>query len=57
MDVPAPSAGVIGEVMIKVGDRVSAGSVIATFVSADSAKAASAASAACGRNFCTIRER
>jgi dihydrolipoyl dehydrogenase len=44
MDVPAPSAGVIGEVMIKVGDRVSAGSVIATFVSADSAKAASAAS-------------
>ena len=44
MDVPAPSAGVIGEVMIKVGDRVSAGSVIATFVSADSTKAASAAS-------------
>ncbi|MET0639014.1 MAG: dihydrolipoyl dehydrogenase [Hyphomicrobium sp.] len=43
-DVPAPSAGVIGEVMIKVGDRVSAGSVIATFVSADSTKAASAAS-------------
>jgi dihydrolipoamide dehydrogenase len=44
MDVPAPSAGVIGEVMIKVGDRGSAGSVIATFVSADSTKAASAAS-------------
>ena len=44
MDVPAPSAGVIGEVMIKVGDRVSAGSVIATFVSADLTKAASAAS-------------
>jgi dihydrolipoamide dehydrogenase len=44
MDVPAPSAGVIGEVMIKVGDRVSAGSVIAKFVSADSTKAASAAS-------------
>ena len=44
MDIPAPSAGVIGEVMIKVGDRVSAGSVIATFVSADSTKAASAAS-------------
>jgi dihydrolipoamide dehydrogenase len=40
MDVPAPSAGVIGEVRIKVGDRVSAGSVIATFVSADSGKAA-----------------
>ena len=44
MDVPAPSAGVIGEVMIKVGDRVSAGSVIAAFFSADSTKAASAAS-------------
>ena len=44
MDVPAPSAGVIGEVKIKVGDRVSAGSVIATFVGADSAKAAPTAS-------------
>jgi dihydrolipoamide dehydrogenase len=44
MDVPAPSAGVIGEVRIKVGDRVSAGSVIATFVGAVSAKAAPAAS-------------
>ena len=44
MDVPAPSAGVIGEVRVKVGDRVSAGSVIATFVGADSAKAASTAS-------------
>jgi dihydrolipoyl dehydrogenase len=41
MDVPAPSAGVIGEVRVKVGDRVSAGSVIATFVGADSGKAAS----------------
>jgi dihydrolipoamide dehydrogenase len=36
MDVPAPSAGVIGEVRIKIGDRVSAGAVIATFVGADS---------------------
>ena len=44
MDVPAPSAGVIGEVRIKVGDKVSAGSVIATFVGADSGKATSAAS-------------
>ena len=43
MDVPAPTAGVIGEVRIKVGDRVSAGSVIATFVGADSAKATSTA--------------
>ena len=34
MDVPAPSAGVISEVKIKVGDKVSAGSVIATFKAA-----------------------
>ena len=39
MDVPAPSAGVIGEVKIKVGDRVSAGSVIATFQVAGAAEA------------------
>src|SRR6185295_5296300 len=44
MDVPAPSAGVIGEIMIKVVDSVSARSVIATFVSADSTKVASAVS-------------
>jgi dihydrolipoamide dehydrogenase len=44
MDVPAPSTGVIGEVRIKVGDRVSAGSVIATFVGAETARAASTAS-------------
>jgi dihydrolipoamide dehydrogenase len=44
MDVPAPAAGIIGEVRIKVGDRVSAGTVIATFVGADSAKAALTAS-------------
>jgi dihydrolipoamide dehydrogenase len=43
MDVPAPMAGVIGEVRIKVGDRVSAGSVIGTFVGADSANATLAA--------------
>jgi dihydrolipoamide dehydrogenase len=44
MDVPAPSAGVIGEVKIKVGDRVSAGSVIATFKAASAAGASPAAS-------------
>jgi dihydrolipoamide dehydrogenase len=43
MDVPAPAAGIIGEVMIKVGDKASAGSIIATFAAADSAKAVSAA--------------
>jgi dihydrolipoamide dehydrogenase len=44
MDVPAPLAGVIGEVKIKVGDRVSAGSVIATFKAASAAGALPAAS-------------
>jgi dihydrolipoamide dehydrogenase len=44
MDVPAPLAGVIGEVKIKVGDRVSAGSVIATFKAASAAGASPAAS-------------
>ena len=38
MDVPAPVAGVIGEVRVKVGDRVSAGSVIATFQAAGAAE-------------------
>src|SRR5258707_6752367 len=42
MDVPAPSAGIIGEGMMKGGDRVRAGSVIATFVGTESAKATSA---------------
>src|SRR6478735_3746779 len=46
MDVPAPSAGVIGEVKIKVGDRVSAGSVIATFQAAGAAEASSPVSSA-----------
>ena len=56
MDVPAPSAGIIGEVRIKVGDRVSAGSVIATFVGADSAKAASAASPPAAATSAAIRK-
>ena len=30
MDVPAPAAGTIGEVKVKIGDKVSAGTVIAT---------------------------
>src|SRR5271155_226081 len=31
LDVPAPEAGVIGEVKVKVGDKVSEGSLLATF--------------------------
>ena len=40
---PRLSAGIIGEVKIKVGDKVSAGSVIATFAGAAAASAAPAA--------------
>src|ERR1700728_3761056 len=31
LDVPAPEAGVIGEVKVKVGDKVSEGSLLATW--------------------------
>ena len=34
LDVPAPAAGTIGEVKVKIGDKVSAGTVIATFAGA-----------------------
>ena len=39
LDVPAPAAGTIGEVKIKIGDKVSAGTVIATFAGAAGASA------------------
>src|ERR1039458_2198701 len=39
MDVPAPAAGTIGEVKVKIGDKVSAGTVIATFAGADAVSA------------------
>ena len=38
MDVPAPAAGTIGEVRVNVGDKVSAGTVIATFAGAAAAR-------------------
>ena len=43
LDVPAPAAGTIGEVKVKIGDKVSAGTVIATFAGAAAASAAPAA--------------
>jgi pyruvate dehydrogenase E2 component (dihydrolipoamide acetyltransferase) len=48
MDVPSPSAGVIKDVKVKLGDKVSEGSVIATLEAeaANDAKAASPASQA-----------
>ena len=33
MDVPAPEDGVIGEVHVKVGDKVSEGALLATYAS------------------------
>src|SRR5271170_6971305 len=40
MDVPAPEDGVIGEVRVKVGDKVSEGAVLATYAEVDPAAAA-----------------
>jgi pyruvate dehydrogenase E2 component (dihydrolipoamide acetyltransferase) len=45
MDIPSPAAGKITAVKVKTGDRVSAGSVIATLESAGAPKAAAAAAA------------
>jgi dihydrolipoamide dehydrogenase len=39
MDVPAPAGGTVKELRVKVGDKVSEGSVILTLESADAAKA------------------
>jgi pyruvate/2-oxoglutarate dehydrogenase complex dihydrolipoamide acyltransferase (E2) component len=39
MDVPAPSAGVVKELKVKVGDKVSEGSVIVTLDSGGTAAA------------------
>jgi dihydrolipoamide dehydrogenase len=42
LDVPAPEAGVIGEVKVKVGDKVSKGSLLALFAEGGAAAAAPA---------------
>ncbi len=34
MDVPAPEDGVIGEIHVKVGDKVSQGDLLATYSAA-----------------------
>ena len=46
LDVPAPEDGVIGEVHVKVGDKVSQGSLLATYASAGAGQPAAAASPA-----------
>jgi dihydrolipoamide dehydrogenase len=45
LDVPAPEAGVIGEVKVKVGDKVSEGSLLATFAGEAAGAAAQPAAA------------
>jgi pyruvate dehydrogenase E2 component (dihydrolipoamide acetyltransferase) len=45
MDVPSPSAGVVKDVRVKVGDKVSEGSVILTLEAAAAGAAATPASA------------
>src|SRR6266508_2415390 len=45
MDVPAPSAGTVKELRVKVGDKVSEGSVILTLETANAAAAEGAAGA------------
>ena len=41
LDVPAPEDGVIGEVSVKVGDKVSEGALLATYAAGESDKPAS----------------
>ncbi len=43
LDVPAPEAGVIGEVKVKVGDKVSQGALLASFAEGGAAVAAAQA--------------
>jgi dihydrolipoamide dehydrogenase len=46
MDVPAPEDGVIGEIRVKVGDKVSQGDLLATYSGAGETKQAAAPQAA-----------
>ena len=44
LDVPAPEDGVIGEVLVKVGDKVSQGALLATYAGGGAAQQAGRAS-------------
>src|SRR6476661_7506855 len=46
MDVPAPEDGVIGEIHVKVGDKVTQGDLLATYSAGGDAKQAGAPKAA-----------
>ena len=49
MDVPAPEDGVIGEIRVKVGDKVTQGDVLATYSGGEGAKPAAEAADAQSR--------
>src|SRR5580698_7196836 len=46
MDVPAPEDGVIGEIRVKVGDKVTQGDLLATYAARDTKQAAAPKAAA-----------
>ncbi len=46
LDVPAPEAGVIGEIRVKIGDKVSEGALLATFAGGGAASAPAVAPSA-----------
>ena len=46
MDVPAPEDGVVGEIRVKVGDKVTQGDVLATYSGGEGTKLAEAPKAA-----------
>src|SRR5271167_918530 len=48
LDVPAPEAGVIGEIKVKIGDKVSEGALLATFAGGGAPSAPAAAAAPSG---------
>ena len=56
MDIPSPAAGKVSAVTVKVGDRVSAGSVIATLEAAGAEKAAEPAADARAEDDRTVRQ-
>jgi len=56
MDIPSPAAGKIGAVNVKVGDRVSTGSVIASLEPAADAAVAPVAGAAPPEDDRTVRQ-
>ena len=51
MDVPAPEDGVIGEVRVKVGDKISEGAVLATYAEGEQAKPPSSTATAAAPSY------